>query len=1073
MGILQDQDTLRGIGLPDQRVTFENLNPVDASATGSDYDEAGPRPGTAIAADPKARLIVEVQNAQGEDLEVYVAKPGDPGPDAPAEILFRESDEAADPLEGWRAWNRPSFFHHLFTVDYEPTIGLGADTFDTAVHPDTQIVILVYVKGGQIRSRTFDGSGWSVERAVSLFSAIGDCCVEFLPSGRAIAATTSGSRNVFFSDDFGVTWALYAEAAFPFTVASPRRSRMVLSGDVLVVIREAVAAPNIWIQFVSRDLGATFTQVDVLAVGQFPELMAFPDGSIGVFYKNNPTGEATFRRVGSPFTPLNDTTGIIVAAGVVDMTVATVEPDGVIWGITKDPGSMDHTVHTSTDSGATWTALDSDVISFVNDDGPRAPQGTLASIDGSIAWFHQWRDDLGAADQESIHVAWLGGWQNVGVDPDAGWGAGGGLFVEGDRAAYWPVNRPALGGSPWAVSGGGTDTIISPNVLEVVTVGQTRGFTDSFTSLTNIGRFKGICYFQHVSGGSLTSQQAGFDVELGDGVSGYHFSVRVSEETGTSAQETRFRVVDEVSGGTLFETTPVPNNLLVFLEFLVDVDGATGNLELEWRESNPAKPGAQWQTAFSGALTIDVGAPLAIGRFRWAHTPLVSTAVTRWILVAYKAVDTGGASSFDDFFAYDVDKKRGRSIGGIGYPFGFIEGEIPDARTLSTGVVLGALRGGPARLAETFSIPAAYDFGVENLFAELSPSPRSTWRNTDRVPVHFSWTFPLESRIGDSWILGVLVERPNFTRVLIDVDTSATGTGTWVQIGEMNLAEGLEGLGYVREGDIVRPDKSLPTINADRYIHRAALAGGLFVPIGGTATRIVGNNSGRWGPGSDRVDPYLRVAENVTGLTTSTCSIVPPRAMFFLQLDGVVADFVTGIRLRIPNDIAVVDEAFVECGLLRTLALVPFGQQPSRGWTQEMSPNTSETDSRSGTIRKRQEGPPLRTWSWSWADSIKMQSIRQDLAPDYLGAPGKPPAMTDQDVWTLLWGMIEETKGGELPIVACNFIPKITGVGLTVNDRTLFMYGTLDGSGRFDHVVGDEGIDEFGRVSPIAVREIG
>lgn len=1077
MGTLQTNKELRGIGLPDRRITLENLNPVDGSATGSDFDEAGPRPGTAIGDDPRSKLLVEVENAQGEDLEVYVVRSGAPGLDS-TEIVYRETDESSSDFNGWRAWNRPNFLHHLHGVVYSTD---PLDTFDAAVIPSSQEVVVVYCRFGGLYAKAFTGSGWSTEKTLQPAGAgIGDCCVVVLPDERVLAITTSGPEAAYFSDDSGLTWKLYAEGLFP-GLPSANRCRAVLSGDLISLFRED--SSGLQRQFVSRDLGSTFDLVaDGLTLGDdLFELVSFPDGSLGLIYRA--LTFPFFRRIGSPFESFADVTGQLIALAPSQMVDACADPDGVLHSISRELLGIGWRVHTSTDLGETWNQAESDLWQSTTG-GPRAPNGKLLSVDGGYLWLTQWNDVDGGVDLDSIQGFFLGGWSNVGTDPDAAWGPSTGTFAELDAATFLPINFPGTASSPFTVSGGGSEAIVEdpPNggVLEVTTTGNVRNYSDSLTSLSTPGRFKGIFYLQHVSGGTPVPFNGGpgFDVELGDGVNDYHFEVKVDEQSGTFDLETVFQVRDVNSGTILATVVPLENNRNRHLEFLVDFDGELGTLDLQWRTGGPGNPVSQWVNLYSGPMTNDTSTPIGIGRVRWGNGNLVSTAITNWFLVAYKAAET---ANFQRFFAYNLPTtsfssagtpgKRGRSIGGLGFPLGSLEGLLPPLRELETKTVLGALRGGPARFGESYSIPASYDFGIENLFAEVSPSPSSTFRTRTRRPVTLSWTFDEKSRIGDSWILGVILLRANFRRAWIDVDVSPGGGGTWVQLGEINPADGLEGLSFVREGDQVRPDRTAPTITAERYFHRNELAGGLF-EYAGDATRILGNTSGRWSASSSSVAPVLTLENGSIVAASGTCSILPPRALRIIHLDGVSGDFVRGVRIRLDDSMVVDGEDYLEAGIVRPVAFVPFGQQPSRGWSQEMSPNTSETISRSGTIRKRLEGPPARRWTWSWPDGVKMDRIRGEESPDYLGVSGKPPAITKEDVWTLLWGFLEETKGGEVPVVALNRFPKSVVSEVTITDRTLFLLGTFDGSGRFDQVLGSEGVDEFGRVSPIAFREL-
>ena len=1059
MGTLRTDLALRGIGLADERLSFENLNPVDGSATGSDYSQAGPRPGTARADDPKSTLLVEVHHGQGEDLEVYVARSGAPGIDSRAEVLFREKDEegTGDPLDGWKAWNRPTLLHALNVVDFEATPGLGAIDFDAVVIPSSQKAVLVYATNVEIKSRTFSDV-WLGEQTVAADGVA--VAVTVLPSGRLYAVATSlGDENAYFSDDDGATWSLYATNVLDVGT-TPERARLVVVDDVLLLLTQGSTFPYRWKQWVSRDLGASFDLVGEGDIGRYPELHSLPDGSVVVVYRNNVTAQLTTRRIGSPFDSVFDGIALVSTVGPsADFLVSAMDPDGVLWSLVNPTGTDQFQVFRSLDAGDTWTLQASEVLTL-GSSGPRTPNGKLLAIDGALVWLTQFRDDGAGTDEDTIYALTLGGWSTVGADPDAGWGDALSGAITGDlRDNYLPIETPQ---TPWVMTGAGTDAIVN-GVLEFSTSGNARHASRSFPALGSPGRFFGIFQVQHESGGDLASLESGFEVGVADGVDEYRIAVHLSEEAGTSFPETRFRVVDVKSGSTLAEITPVPNLLDRELEFLLDLDGESGTAALTWRIARNGFD--NWKTAFSGALTS--ATPSATGSIVWGHEQ-AGTAVSKWRLLAYKMGDDPG---LEDFLAHGVEKKRGRAIGAIGFPLGGIEGTTPSGRELSEDAVFLALRGGPARRAETQQIPTSYDFGVQNLFAELSPSPSSTWRNLDGTKDQsLAWTFPTKTLVGNSWIFGLLVERQNFRRVQIDFDTSPGGTGTWVQVGQLDLAEGFVGLDFRTDGtDIVQPDKTT-TASSGRFIHRNELAGGLVVS-GGLAHRIAQNTSGRWTMG-DTVDPRIRTEDAGPG-GTGTCDLVAPRGMFFLHLEGVVANLVSGIRLRmIASDLQIVGEDYLEAGMVRPVFLVPFGQQPSRGWSQEMTPNTSETVSRSGTIRKRKEGRPARRWSWSWPDGVKMDQLRGEDAPDYLGAASRPPAIAKEDLWTLVWGLLEETEGTERPVVACNVIPKTLGTGFSITDRTLFLLGTLDGSGRFDQVLGDEGINEFGRLPPVSIREL-
>ena len=68
-----------------------------------------------------------------------------------------------------------------------------------------------------------------------------------------------------------------------------------------------------------------------------------------------------------------------------------------------------------------------------------------------------------------------------------------------------------------------------------------------------------------------------------------------------------------------------------------------------------------------------------------------------------------------------------------------------------------------------------------------------------------------------------------------------------------------------------------------------------------------------------------------------------------------------------------------------------------------------------------------------------------------------------------LFGLIAETKGGEVPCLAIEEIPD---ENQTLNDDTRFLYGRLTSSARGNNVAGDLGTDEQQRIESLVFDEI-
>jgi hypothetical protein len=68
-----------------------------------------------------------------------------------------------------------------------------------------------------------------------------------------------------------------------------------------------------------------------------------------------------------------------------------------------------------------------------------------------------------------------------------------------------------------------------------------------------------------------------------------------------------------------------------------------------------------------------------------------------------------------------------------------------------------------------------------------------------------------------------------------------------------------------------------------------------------------------------------------------------------------------------------------------------------------------------------------------------------------------------------LFGLLRETKGGQVPCLAIEEIPD---ADTTLNDSTRFLYGRLTSSARGNNVAGDLGTDEQQRIESLIFDEI-
>jgi hypothetical protein len=431
-----------------------------------------------------------------------------------------------------------------------------------------------------------------------------------------------------------------------------------------------------------------------------------------------------------------------------------------------------------------------------------------------------------------------------------------------------------------------------------------------------------------------------------------------------------------------------------------------------------------------------------------------------------------GVATFVEGWYLGLDADAEDQLGAI---LGATPSAVLDLGSETAAGYLAATRG-PGRRDETFAIVPSYQYGAENVFPVLSPSPDTRFRTTDKSEIRLCFDLGSEARLGYEWqqVLGLL--RVNFR--LAYWQSSADGA-SWTTRITYDGADGFTDLTASVVGDHLRAGTG--STSGARALQRNELAGGYAVLRWTVmavdfeeAYPILGNSAGVW------VDPTgittklaeIRIAADPAGFpSTVTVDLVWPSAIVHERQTSTYPTLEDRYwRLRVTAD-QVTPDTYYEIGVLFPGDVAAYGRQVARGWSQTMKPNVQRSRSRYGTIRKREDGPPARRWSMGWTDGAYMLKPRSN-DPDYVrNATSTAPALAMRDdVWLTLWGLLEELRSGEVPVMALAKIPSATETVQT--DRTLWLYGSLEGDVQFNHVVGEEGSTEFGRIDPIAVDEI-
>ena len=1055
MGTIQT-DQLRGlITIPPRLSTLDNVDPAESS-----FSEAAPRPGGSRAVDAGTKLRPEVSGDQTIDAELEVRRGGNPSEIDGAAVALRASGGLED---DWTGWSSPNWIAAWKPIRFTTT-PIPDHEWDLVTRSESQEVIAVFREGGAIATvhalhpEDPQIDEWTARGTIAGTVGAGPLALAELPSGRLLCFV--GPSTMKYSDDAGSTWSLYSAA---LGLIGGGRATMAIDRDLVAFFDEGTAANEIS-QWLSRDLGVSFERVSQnLGIGSSPEVVSIPGGGLIVAYEaaGGDTEVVLLEDAAQPFSS-GDT--VTIDAGVLAGQLGIyADADGLIfvYGRTADD---ELACYRSTDGGSSWLPY-SGGVAFFDDNQATIERGRAVGMQGYAVLANQWSGFGVAPREHSIGAFILGGSENVenggsdqvtlaGEVDRSGYGAASGLvwFPAGlPDDLSWSHNGPANSGA-----------LLDPGEMILSTALQ----ADYYSVL--LGPTLGsevVFQFRGPLGGSTLATDCGLRLRVADNANEYRAWFNWGGDS--------FSIFDGVSGLQAGATqTP---GFLADLEIRIRVNPG-GQLASAWRSravgldavTNP------WILGPSGSLVAISGGPAASqGRIQFGHILGAGLMNSAWSLVAV-STDSGNLLSLPG----TAQPLIGKRLGGVfPYPWPGIGSRERSARV--------ALRAGPAPVDERFALDSAHDHSIAHLFPALSPNPEETWRDNDEALVEqvVAWDLGENTRIAQVPGLALCILRNNFQTCYLEVETSPA---VWLTLGTWNGAAGFESLSFTRDGDILKPAPS--TSIAGRVLQRNELAGGVAI-AGGVARRIAGHAAGRWGGTFDSVLPYLRL-EDSSGFPASGAdlALVAPRGVMFTWLPG-ASPFWRRVRIRIPGQ--PVPEAYKEAGLALVGGFSPFGQQYSRGWSHQMRPNVERRRSPAGVIRKRQLGKPSIRWSMAWPDGVKLSESRKhdattsaEASPDYLGpgdelVPGLGlPVVNEQDVWGQLFGILEEIRGGELPVVAVAKAPAFAFAGgapispVTITDRTLFLYGTWEGSPQFNQVLGEEGVDEFGRIEGISVDGI-
>lgn len=1047
------QRDLRGFVLHDTRITFDNLEANDASATGSDYTQTGPGPGQAEPYDSLGTYLPRAHHAQPNDLDVIALRAGVPALDTGAGIAYRENGEVTT---SYRGWNEPNLAMGFRVLEWSTTADFHFRSDAVACPGSGQVVVVATDSGATLppSSWVWDPTTRTWGNRVSIDADLSGglvCVLRLRQTGRLLVLrvpTAGGTGAIYYSDNDGTSWGEYAPFAIRGSTIDSGVDRIRWVEDrngaiLLVAVDDATG--DYW-QYASTDGGANFELIGsgTADLGRGAAVTLAANGNIVITYPGRGVNtDILCRVITDAFDSIaNASEETAFTGAAISYICATCDADGVIYCFGSEGNTLDQTyLIRSTDHGATWNDYDDPVLQLgggaAGDIGDQRYLSAMAHSGGELlAIFTSWHNTTTPSSDGSLLCLVLGGWSTIEAGDTSGrrtdrygWGDNSntdaaGIFLPDDIFDNY---------TGWVATG----------TAETISSGEHRfnpAAATSYVTLTAAGHLSGdmnlLLEARVISGGSLSTDECAFSHRRRTGALVYHLKLRFDG--------TGFRVRDASGAGTNLGTVAIDITVqkVQILILYGDIDTVSvfykRYSESVWTLGVQANLGSD-----ATALSTDVyemgcidstTSDFRIGVFAFTHQGFTRGTAT----------DATGS----------IPRMRwGKALTPAPYP-------VRDQVDTEDRMLHLSGSGGVARHQESWELPASYDYGIREIDPVLSPKPTRTWRSTSLDEQILTWDLGDNSRLGHSWAIGLALIRPNFRRAVLEVSTSAAPS-TFVELGEYNSRVVVSST-FTRSGNLLEPGSAAtPGL---LYFGADALRRG-FVTLDPSGTpvnlKIRKNQGGGW------VARGMRTALELVGVDGSE----PTSGNLHVNMSGGVLVIHQSaptayrrVRLRIPAQECPDD--YYELGNIVLGSIWAVGRQWSRGWSRRLVPIIREEEDEAGTVyvepRAEEENTYRRELTFAWQDGHAITGLWQGH-PDYLSAAdGTPGLVADHDVMHQLMGLLRASRGGAVPSVALLEIPAFTS---TVLDPEMWSFGRLGvgQTAQFNNVQGSEGRSEVYR----------
>jgi len=1023
--------SLRGLLVPDPAWTHTLVT--------SDPTEGGPRPGEGSPAAPTSLRVVGT-GVQTEDVDVKVVRSGHPGRQSGPGLVVKLASDT-----DYRTWSPP--WAQMFSS--------GIKTYDTTTETSPNAAALqpqgIRLPGtttfGLAHNGRFHRYNWALDTWTDVQvtpgtnSGLRACDITAI-GDRLIYAASYGTGtkrvNLWYSDDLGATWAVYAEQVTGWDTPSSL-------DDMSIEYHQQTGTIALFLdrdQYASADLGLTFVKVSNL--GSYDSKpCVLSDGTIlqaAIYNAGTLSGKWVVRRVGSPFDSMessNSGSGEQALPNIQGITLWSDEDDVVyaLIAITGYSGTTvsGYSVFVSYDLGFTWALKTSRALTKLNDvvGSLTARLSVLACRGSSIIPLAAATGNTDSGFEVGVYTVHFAEWSELQIPA---FGPVSSVMAMIDRAWLPPQTFDTT------VTPGSSSWEAGYYVLNTASSAPERWPTGAVGGAFVTAPVNGAALYWDVEPITGTGVGRRMQLSVSDGVN-YYF-VRCSIEG------TQIRVYDW-NGSTFVGST------------------ASDGLGLNKRVQ-------VWLTlSTSGAVNVYYRPVVSTEDLKWLKGPSGNAASAVGTAANYDIGHTGVTALKSHVYAMHVVRDDlpiysdaaigvlGKRLGPTPYPV-TTDPLRAGVAEVNDGLLL-AVADGPGVLGETLTVPVEYDYSLRSLLAIDSPSHAHPWRSSDVITVDKDIIVDVGERRIQGRSMAVLLRRS--TVVSLTLAGRNGGSGSWTDIGTLDPSITYS---YRTNGATLYPNAANLGL---RYMRENELAGA-WVDMGGVARRIASNTAGTLANGAGRQCLITISGADGTEPANGT-AIIHPHTSVMVVRAAAVNDW-SEWRVRI-NAQAVAPDAYWEVGALLVGQYQPIGMQPSHGWSHRKQPNVRQVRDGRGVVHRAQLGETQTVWTWSYQDPHdERQYLRDQDDPPWIGGEGGPAdyLATYQDVSGLLWGVLERMQGGAWPcVVITQDLSDLDGA-ITISDPEAFLYSYLTGSIQRNNVQGDEVSDSVYRVESLTAEEV-